>query len=91
MSKIFNPLGIVAPVTIMAKLFVQGLWQQEFVWDEPLPDDMRTRWHSIMMNLKQTFIYHVARCYNKPDALSQEIHIFVDASKKAYGAVAYIS
>ena len=41
------PLGIVAPVTIMAKLFMKELWQQQLDWDEPLPDDMRTRWHNI--------------------------------------------
>lgn len=44
-----------------------------------------------MINLKHKFSYHVARCYNKPDALSKEMRIFVDASKKAYGAIAYIS
>ena len=90
MSKIFDPLGIVTPVTIMAKLFMQELWQKQLDWDEPLPDVMRTRWHNIMTNLQQTFNHHVARCYHNPDSVSKEMHIFVDASKKAYGAVAYI-
>ena len=70
---------------------MQELWQQQLDSDEPLPDDMRTCWHNIMMNLKQKFSYHVARCYNEPVALSNEIHIFDDASKKAYGAIASIS
>ena len=60
---------------------MQELWQRQLDSDEPLPDDVRTCWHSIMMNLKQKVIsYHVARCHNKPDALSKEIHIFIDAS-----------
>ena len=72
MSKTFESLAIVAPVIVMAKLFMQELWQQQLDWDEPLPDDMRTCWYNIMMNLKQTFSYHIARCYNKQDALSQK-------------------
>ena len=87
MSKIFDPLGIVTPVTIMAKLFMQELWQKQLDWDEPLSKVMRTRWHNILTNLQQTFSHHVARCYHNPDSVSKEMHIFVDASKKTYGAV----
>ena len=27
-SKIFDPLGIIAPITIRAKIFLQRLWQE---------------------------------------------------------------
>ena len=85
MSKIFDPLG-----TIMAKLFMQELWHRQLDCDEPLPEDMRSRWHNIGNDLQQTFDYHITRCYYNTDSLPKEIHVFVDASKKAYGAVAYI-
>ena len=36
LSKTFDPLGMLSPVTIKAKLFLQELWQQRVEWDEPL-------------------------------------------------------
>ena len=41
-SRIFDPLGFLAPVTIQAKLFMQEFWQRKVNWDEPLPTDLRT-------------------------------------------------
>ena len=35
-SRIFDPLGVLSPVAIRAKLFMQQLWQKNVGWDEPL-------------------------------------------------------
>ena len=40
LSKIFDPLGFVAPVVIRAKILMQKLWQMKITWDEPLDSDM---------------------------------------------------
>ena len=47
-----DPLGIVIPVKIIAKLFIKELWHKQLNWDEPLPEDMRTRWHNIRDDLQ---------------------------------------
>jgi len=35
-SKVYDPLGLLSPVTIKAKIFMQKLWQLNVEWDEPL-------------------------------------------------------
>ncbi|XP_037816112.1 uncharacterized protein LOC119606616 [Lucilia sericata] len=36
-AKIFDPLGWLSPVTVVAKLFVRKLWLLQCTWDEELP------------------------------------------------------
>ena len=36
-SQLFDPLGLVLPVTIPARLFLAELWDAKFGWDQPLP------------------------------------------------------
>ena len=43
-SRVYDPLGILSPVTIRAKLLMQELWQQFVDWDEPLDQRMRDKW-----------------------------------------------
>ena len=72
---------------------MQELWQRKINWDEPLPTDLRTRWLDITSNIQQTSAFSIPRYYfdcNYSYGETKQIHIFVDASMKAYGAVAYI-
>lgn len=39
-SNIFNPLGLILPVTISTKLFLQQLWQKHLEWDTILSEEL---------------------------------------------------
>ena len=47
LSKIFDPLGFIAPVVIQGKILIQKLWQLKVPWDEPLNDDLQTKWKDV--------------------------------------------
>ena len=71
---------------------MQQLWQQKLYWNEPLNSSLATEWHSIAANLIKIPQFHIPRWYFKSLSTNQlTLHIFVGASMKAYGAVAYIS
>jgi len=40
-SKVYDPLGLLSPVIIKAKIFIQKLWQLNVEWDEPLTNALK--------------------------------------------------
>ena len=91
LSKVFDPFGVLTPVTISAKLFIQQLWQHKLNWNEPLTSELTAKWHDIVVNLKQTPKYMIPQLYLQFNSSDQLVlHVFVDASMKAYGIVAYL-
>ena len=93
-SRVYDPLGILSPVTIRAKLLMQELWQQSVDWDEPLDQQMRDKWREIVTDLQNATAITITRryfpCDTEDDKHTAHLHIFADASMKAYGAVIYI-
>ncbi|KAK7915484.1 hypothetical protein WMY93_011245 [Mugilogobius chulae] len=43
-SSLFDPLGFVAPFTLSGKSILQELCRRGIDWDDPIPENMRTRW-----------------------------------------------
>jgi hypothetical protein len=43
-ARLFDPLGLVSPVTITAKITLQESWKLKINWDESLPLGLHTRW-----------------------------------------------
>ncbi|XP_048587404.1 uncharacterized protein LOC125570185 [Nematostella vectensis] len=91
-SKIYDPLGLITPISIRAKILIQDLWKLNVDWDEPLNGEIRTRWLSIAQEIRQSTNLTIPRCYlsNRSANETTQVHVFVDDSPKAYGAVAYI-
>ena len=91
-SKIFDPLGFTSPVTIRAKLLLQQLWQKKLPWDNSLPSEHQQLWQTLSQDLQQLHTISIPRCYWKNGSSTDapvELHIFCDASTKAYSSVAY--
>ncbi|XP_037931134.1 uncharacterized protein LOC119665947 [Teleopsis dalmanni] len=88
---IFDPFGLMAPVVVKAKIFVQKLWQLNLSWDEALPAEMHTQWTHFRQSLCEVNNVKIPRhIFHHKQPRNTEIHVFTDASKRAYGAVIYI-
>lgn len=87
-SKIFDPLGWLAPSIIRNKILMQKLWLKGVHWDDELPESISAQWMLLRNDLFgvnqisiNRWIYH---CNGKI-----ELHGFSDASSTAYAAVIY--
>ena len=63
-SSVFDPIGLVAPYTIRARLLLKDIWRfSGQQWDDPLPNELCrrfTEWHSGLPVLGQL---KIPRCY----------------------------
>ncbi|KAF8783523.1 hypothetical protein HNY73_013675 [Argiope bruennichi] len=41
--RIFDPIGVTCPVTLIPKLILQECWKMEASWDSPLPEDIEKK------------------------------------------------
>ena len=91
-AKIFDPLGLITPITTMLKVFMQKLFEIKLDWDEPLPKTLQSEWASLIADLESIGSLSVPRYYfgdlqGKPDKI--ELFGFCDSSETAYAAVVY--
>ncbi|XP_045034397.1 uncharacterized protein LOC123475587 [Daphnia magna] len=85
--KIFDPLGLIAPVTLVGKLIMQKVWLAGSGWDEPIPIEVIPHW--------KTFIDGITELRNTCQPRwsgdhEGRLHLFCDASNDAYSVVAYL-
>ncbi|XP_018316899.1 uncharacterized protein, partial [Mycetomoellerius zeteki] len=89
-AKIFDPLGLVAPVLITAKIFIQELWAIKLGWDDALPITLSQRWIAFIEQLKDIPKLKFPRWIAYTSECSIELHGFCDASQKAICATVYL-
>ena len=61
-AKLFDPIGIVFPVTILFKIFAQRLCEAIVGWDEPLTGDLLREWEHLQQMLRGTISIVILRC-----------------------------
>ncbi|XP_070075755.1 uncharacterized protein [Drosophila takahashii] len=87
-SRIFDPLGLLAPIVIQFKILFQKLWLLNLDWDDPLSTKLADNWLKWRADLDTLQKFRLPRFVaNDPDNI--ELHGFSDASTKAYAAVVY--
>ena len=90
-SRIFDPLGLISPVVVSAKILLQELWIRKLDWDAPLPSDLSDSWKEYVRSLRYLREISIPRWTEQlPETIGVELHGFADASSKAYAAVVYI-
>ncbi|XP_062141904.1 uncharacterized protein LOC133849885 [Drosophila sulfurigaster albostrigata] len=82
-SRLFDPLGLLSPLIIKAKILLQELWLQKLEWDESIPLSFDTSWQQLKSNLTQLQNIKVPRYLFTEPTSPIEIHGFADASIRA--------
>ncbi|XP_071643002.1 uncharacterized protein [Temnothorax longispinosus] len=90
-ARLFDPLGWLAPTTVLAKILFQSTWLLGLDWDTQLPDTDVRRWLEFQAGLPLLETIRVPRWLESDqEGVKRELHGFADASEKAYAAVVYL-
>ena len=90
--KIYDPLGLVCPFTLLAKLYLREVWSRKLDWDTPLPMDLTKKWIRFFTTLFRLEQLRFPCCLRPKDAIGRPwLVILSDGSDLAFGYAAYIS
>lgn len=92
-ASIFDPMGLICPVMLPVKVFLQNLWSKNLDWDERLCDKDQKMWATATTDLENLSQCCVSRCITRQNQTDVEYRLlcFSDASEKAYAAVIYLN
>ena len=92
-SSVYDPLGLVCPFVLRAKMVFQDECKSGKEWDDPLSPENQVRWSKWLEELPLLDQFKVERCLVPADfgkLVKCELHHFCDASLSAYGSVSYL-
>ncbi|KAJ8708921.1 hypothetical protein PYW07_013525 [Mythimna separata] len=89
-SKFFDPLGLVGPILVSAKLLMQEVWFHNIMWDQPLPSNINKKWVEFAQDLVNMPCIAVPRNIKNIICNNFELIGFSDASGVAYGCCLYL-
>ena len=91
--KVFDPIGLLSPLILQAKLLLRETWNIEGLgWDDPLPEKVKNEWLGFLRSLLELNDIVIPRSL-WPEGEVEELPIlivFSDGSISAYGVAAYI-
>ena len=90
LTSLYDPLGLVSPVSIRVKIISQEACRRKISWDEQLPNDLINQFTDWLDNLKSAISFTIPRCYTKAQNTSASLVGFSDASQIGYSAVVYL-
>lgn len=88
--KFYDPLGLVGPVLVAAKVIMQKLWINKLNWDDVLPDELLKIWQDFVNSLTNMPVLTIPRNLNFVNAKNIELIGYCDSSAIAFGAVLYV-
>ncbi|XP_058449373.1 uncharacterized protein LOC131429324 [Malaya genurostris] len=86
---LFDPLGLLAPFTILGKILIQDLWRSGCEWDASIDEVVYGKWKQWLDMLPEIRRVRIPRPYfgnsTSEQFKSLQLHIFCDAGENAYG------
>ena len=89
---LFDPIGLILPILVAARLLFRDTWQASSDWETTLIAGLQRRWNYWVKSLELLPHLRFPRWIALEHVTKQEhgLHLFCDASKDAYGVVAYL-
>ena len=90
---IYDPLGFILPILMVARVLFQETWYAEQSWENSLAPELQKRWDKWAAQLQEIPVLRFPRWLRVEKVGASEVlgvHVFCDSSKTAYGAYAYI-
>jgi len=91
-GRIFDPIGLIGPHVLRAKLLLRKTWEIKLEWDEVIPDKLYAEWIDWFQSSFELNNLEFSRC-TRPDNLVEDspwLVIFSDGSQVASGYAAYV-
>jgi Pao retrotransposon peptidase len=90
--KVFDPLGLISNFTIRGRIILQEIWRDGTKWDMPINERLLPHWKEWTRQLKSLTELKIPRQYAPidPSVEKLQLHVFCDASGRAYAACAYM-
>ena len=88
---IYDPMGLVSPFTLLAKIYLRETWQLGLDWDDALPPQLYKKWADFFQKLFLLEDLRFPRSLRPSTAVGDPwLIILSDGSDKAYGCAAYV-
>ena len=85
---LFEPVGNLGPVIVVAKTIFQPLWKEELRWDQSVPEEFSGRWSAFIRGLLAVRKIKIPRrVRNGASLVGGQMHVFGDASRTLYARV----
>ena len=78
-AKIFDPLGLLSPLTVIPKLFTQQTWKEKLNWDQEVSQSIQSDWCKFIESTKALTSLIIPRYVFARNAQKYNLHGFGDA------------
>ena len=90
-SAVYDPIGLVAPYTVQARLLLKDMWRLSGQqWDDDLPDKIVTKFNEWSKELPTLSEIQIPRSYFEGRVESLELQMFGDSYQDVFSAVAFL-
>ena len=89
-TKFYEPLCLLSPVSDVWKLLFQDTWCWGLAWDELLPSVIGALWNTSITTMSPLAQYRAPRWQGTVDRSRSQAHVFCEASERAYGGALHV-
>lgn len=82
-AKLFDPLDLLGPVIVNAKIIMQQLWLNGVEWDDSVPIEIYTSWIALRDQLSLLNGLRIPRRIIMGDYMNLQLNGFCDASERS--------